>query len=82
MVHDVADAHAEAAAVAEVVADDVAAVADDDDDVAHAELVAQQLDVALDQRHAVDLEHRLGHGPSVRVRAHAPSGGGDQANEM
>ena len=46
------------------------------------ELVAQQLDVALDERHAVDLEHRFGDGPRVRVRAHPLSGGGNQANEV
>ena len=62
--------------------DDVALVADDDADVADAELVAHELDVALDQRHAVDLEHRFRHRPRVRIGAHAAAGGGDQANEV
>src|SRR5262249_57811620 len=79
---DVADRDAELSAVGEMLADHLAAVPDHDDDVADPELVAQQLDVALDEGDAVDLEHRLRHPLRVRVRPNSPSCGGDQANEF
>ena len=68
----VSDAEAERGAVAEVVCDDVAAPADDDEEVAHAGRVAQALDDVLQDRLALDLLHRFRNVGGELAHARAP----------
>jgi len=82
VVDEVGDAHAMAGAVAEVIADDLAVVADDDADVTDAELVAQQLDVRLQERHAVHLQHRFRNPLRVGIRANSAPRRRDEPDQL
>ncbi len=80
VLHDllaVGDLHAKARAVAEVLADHLAAPAGDDENFGDLRFVAQALDDALQDRLALDLEHRLGDGLGQLAHARALASGED-----
>ena len=75
------DVHPEGAAVAKMVLDHLGAVAGDDDDLADVELVAHQLDDALQVGDAVDRQHALGQVGRVRPYPGAQARRRDQADQ-
>ena len=73
----VAQGDAELAPVTEPLADEVGEMPHHDDDLVQPERVAQELDVAHEERLSRDLEHHLRHPHAARMDAPPSAGGGD-----
>ena len=66
--------HAELASVLEKILDQIAHIPGDDPDVSYPQLVAEDLDIVLDDRLAADLKHNFRHVVGRRICPHPRAG--------
>ena len=79
---DIGDGDAEAAAVAEMLLDDMAQGADHDIDAAHPGLIAQDRHGVLQKRPAGHFEKALGDFAGIRIRPGSLAGRGDEPDQL